>query len=300
MLTGRHAIEKKSNDHETRMAIIQNDFPQAADFNRAISANTQNILNTATHKNMMQRFQSCREFELELTSKRTMVIDNTNSISIGRGDCDIVVSHPKVSHRHADIRIETQSGYARYLFQDRSTNGTVIDGRKIHNAEIEIYPHAYPVILLAGIAELRWDAVEETFRKKKIFVNSVEKNMKFCSHCGAAINKDAVFCVKCGCAVSDPKGQEIKAREIEADSGGKKTAVFVLNLIGLNWISRFITGHIGTGILVLLLYLVSFTTLAFIIGWIGIIISCIIWVVDLVTVCTNKWRTGDGKYLTEW
>jgi TM2 domain-containing membrane protein YozV len=80
----------------------------------------------------------------------------------------------------------------------------------------------------------------------------------------------------------------------------KKTAVFVLNLIGLNCISRFITGHIGTGIIVLLLDIISLITLAFIIGGIGFSIAFVIWIVDLVTVCTNKWRTGDGKYLTEW
>jgi serine/threonine-protein kinase len=300
MLTGHHAIEKMSNDHETRMAIIQNDFPQAVDYNRNISANTQNILNKATYKNMMQRFQSCREFELELNNKRTVVIDDANGISIGRGDCDIIVSHPKVSQHHADIKIVTQAGYTKYLFQDRSTNGTVIDDKKIHNNEIEIPSRAHPVILLAGTAELKWDIVEETFREKGKFVSPVDENIKYCSHCGATINKDAVICVKCGCAVSGPKKREIKSHEIKTVSGEKKTAVFVLNLIGLNWISRFITGHIGTGILILLLDIFSFATLAFIIGWIGIITGLIIWIVDLVTVCTNKWKTGDGKYLTEW
>jgi pSer/pThr/pTyr-binding forkhead associated (FHA) protein len=297
------------------MAIIENDFPQAVDYDRSISANTQKILNRATHKNMMQRFQSCREFELELNNKRTMAMDINNSISIGRGDCDIIIPHPKVSQHHADIKIETHSGYTKYLFQDRSTNGTIIDGKIIHNSEIEIYPHTHPVILLAGTAELTWDALEETFREKKKSVNSAEpnmkilrdldENMKFCSHCGAAINRDAVICVKCGCAISapiveTPKAEELKPQEVKATSGGNKTAVFVLNLIGLNWISRFITGHIGTGILILLLDIISVATVAFLIGWIGIIIGGIIWIVDLVTVCTNKWRTGDGKYLTEW
>jgi serine/threonine-protein kinase len=307
MLTGHHAIEKKLNDHETRIAIIENDFPQAVNYNRNVSVNTQGILNKATYKNMMQRFQSCREFELELKGKRTMVednnTDNKNSIiSIGRGDCDIIVAHPKVSQHHADIKIETQSGYTKYFFQDRSTNGTVIDGKNIHNSKIEIHPHSHPAILLAGTAELKWNMVEETFRKKRNLVNSGDENIKFCLHCGAAINKDAAICVQCGCAVSDTKEQKIKTQEAKTNSGRKKTAVFVLNLIGLNWISRFITGHIGTGILVLFLYImISFVTLEkFINGWIGILIYCIIWIVDLITVCTNKWRTGDGKILTKW
>ncbi|GHU17013.1 hypothetical protein FACS1894163_07400 [Spirochaetia bacterium] len=174
MLTGHHAIEKRSNDHETRMAIIQNDFPQAVDYNPNISANTQKILNKATHKNMMQRFQSCREFELELNNRRTMVKDNNNSISVGRGNCDIVVPHPKVSQHHADIKVETQAGRTRYIFQDRSSNGTIIDGRKIHNGEIELNPQAHPVILLAGTAELKWNVVEETFQRKGNSISPAE------------------------------------------------------------------------------------------------------------------------------
>jgi serine/threonine-protein kinase len=173
MLTGHHAIEKRANDMETRMAIIENDFPQAIDYICNISANTQKILNKATNKNMMQRFQSCREFELELSNRRTMMVDDNNSISIGRGNCDIIVSNPKVSSHHADIRIEVQSGQTRYLFQDRSSNGTVVDGMRINNSEIEIYPHTHPVILLAGIAELQWNIVEEAFRKKGNFASPV-------------------------------------------------------------------------------------------------------------------------------
>jgi len=78
-----------------------------------------------------------------------------------------------------------------------------------------------------------------------------------------------------------------------------KTAVLIFNIFGLNWLSRFITGHIGTGILVLLLDIVSACTLSIGIGWIGIIIGCIIWIVDLVTVCTNKWECN-GQYLGDW
>ncbi|GHU12585.1 hypothetical protein FACS1894161_1140 [Spirochaetia bacterium] len=211
MLTGHHAIEKRANDLETKMAIIQNDFPQVIDYNHNISANTQKILHKATHKNMMQRFQSCREFELELSNRRTMVIDNNNNISIGRGNCDIIIPHPKVSQHHADIRIEVQSGHTRYVFQDRSTNGTVVDGNKIHNTEIEIYPQTNPVILLAGTAELQWDAVEEIFRKKGNLNNPVGTPLQrlepmiekaadeaFCSSCGATIWKEAEICPKCG------------------------------------------------------------------------------------------------------
>jgi hypothetical protein len=106
-----------------------------------------------------------------------MVIDNNNSISIGRGNCDIIVPHPKVSQHHADIRVEVQSGHTRYFFQDRSSNGTMIDGNTIHNSEVEIYPEARPVILLAGTAELKWETVEAIFKRKSNFV-SVPQNIQ--------------------------------------------------------------------------------------------------------------------------
>jgi serine/threonine-protein kinase len=317
MLTGHHAIEKRANDMETRMAIIQNDFPQAIDYNYNISANTQKILNRATHKNMMQRFQSCREFELELSNRRTMVVDNNDDISVGRGNCDIIISHPKVSQYHADIRLEVQSGHARYLFRDRSSNGTMIDGKKIHNSEIEIYPQAHPVILLAGTAELKWNTVEETFRRKGKIVNPAGTLLNqavlspesvpvanagqymndvrgktgdeaFCSSCGAIIKKEAEICPHCG----------IRQKRLNSESSGKWVAVLVLNIIGLNWISRFITGHVFTGIMVLLLDIITIATLPIDIGGIGLIIGLVIWIMDLVKIGTKKWQTSDGIYLS--
>jgi serine/threonine-protein kinase len=293
MLTGHHAIEKRSNDHETRIAIIQNDFPRAADYNPAISANTQNILNKATHKSMMQRFQSCREFELELNNKRTVIMDSNNSISVGRGDCDIIIPNPKVSSHHADIRIETQSGHTRYLFQDRSTNGTVIDGRKVHNGEIEIYPHAHPVILLAGTAELKWDTVEETFRKKKKFDVAVQPpspgqpispqfGMKapdeaFCSSCGAIIKKEAEICLKCGVKQKRAFGNTMEVNV------NWLTLLILSIFFGEFGIDRFYVGKIGTGILKLVT-----------LGGCGIW-----WLIDLIIIVCGKFTDSNGNVITK-
>jgi serine/threonine-protein kinase len=285
MLTGRHAIEKRTNDHETRMAIIQNDFPQVEDYNHNISANTQKILNKATHKNMMQRFQSCREFELELTSRRTIVTENNNSISIGRGNCDITIPHPKISQHHADIRIETQSGYTKYFFTDRSTNGTVIDGNKIHNSEIEIHPQSKALILLAGSVELAWDIVEETFRKTEKLDRPVESPIK-----AQNMHVAVEFCPKCDVRQ--------KSLNINNEASEKWTVVLILNIIGLNCISRFITGHIFTGIMILLLDIITISSWSFGIGWVLGVVGIIIWIIDLVKISTKKWQTSDGIYLS--
>ena len=73
--------------------------------------------------------------------------------------------------------------------------------------------------------------------------------------------------------------------------------VLVCIILGLNYVSRFITGHIVTGILVLLLDIVTLTTLDFGIGWIGLGIGLIIWIVDFVQICSKKWQMADGTWL---
>jgi TM2 domain-containing membrane protein YozV len=80
-------------------------------------------------------------------------------------------------------------------------------------------------------------------------------------------------------------------------SGGLWTAVLVCNILGLNWVSRFMTGHIGIGILVLLLNIVTVATLSVGIGWVLSVVCLIIYVIDLVKIGTKKWQTADGSYL---
>lgn len=173
MLVGNHAIQKQSNDYATRMAIIKSTFPRAKDFNPDLSDNIQHILNRATDKNMLCRFQSCREFELELSSRTTVVSSNcrNNVLSIGREDCDIVITHPKVSRHHLDIIKELASEGDFYRLNDRSANGTILNGEKFQNQEKTWLIHwSYkntPNILLAGEVELKWADVEAAFAKKR-------------------------------------------------------------------------------------------------------------------------------------
>jgi serine/threonine protein kinase len=68
MLTGHHAIAEKSNNFKTQMSIITDVFPKAQFYNPKISDNMQRILDKATAKNMLNRFQSCRDFEAKLAS----------------------------------------------------------------------------------------------------------------------------------------------------------------------------------------------------------------------------------------
>jgi len=76
-------------------------------------------------------------------------------ITVGRDSgCDIVVSDPVISRLHAEI---TLSG-ATYFYRDMSTNGTVINGRNVHNEEVSI-GHGTPV-MLAGKIPLVWQRVD--------------------------------------------------------------------------------------------------------------------------------------------
>jgi serine/threonine protein kinase len=67
MLTGQHAVKEESNEIKTRIAIINNPFPKALDFNAKLSDDIQQILDIATNKNMQLRFQSCSEFKTHLS-----------------------------------------------------------------------------------------------------------------------------------------------------------------------------------------------------------------------------------------
>ena len=176
MLVGEHAIQKQSSNYATRMTITEKTFPRAKDHNPLLSDHIQQILDKATDKNMLRRFQSCREFELELNGGGTVLDDyDENTVSVGKMNCDVIVAnHPKVSRHHADIEYVFDPETIRYKFRDRSTNGTVINGEQLHNGtrEISFFDWATdertPMIFLAGEVELKWEEVEAAFERKSL------------------------------------------------------------------------------------------------------------------------------------
>lgn len=83
-----------------------------------------------------------------------------NRISIGRDSrCDVCIDErwDTVSNQHATI--EKQEG--ALLFYDHSSNGTIINGQKIHNTHVGIYPG--DKILLAGVYKLDWGVISNYF-----------------------------------------------------------------------------------------------------------------------------------------
>ena len=71
--------------------------------------------------------------------------------------CNIIAAHPMVSGYHADLVVYHHPGGRYYLFIDHSTNGTMINGRLLHNASCLV---AYrDLILLASVYPFNWQAV---------------------------------------------------------------------------------------------------------------------------------------------
>lgn len=86
-------------------------------------------------------------------------------IKIGRGsDNDIVVPeyNTHVSNSHASIT-RNEDG-SSYIFEDNSSNGTLINGRKINRQSVAVSPG--DEIMLAGQYHLLWNDIENAFPNK--------------------------------------------------------------------------------------------------------------------------------------
>lgn len=83
-----------------------------------------------------------------------------DTITIGRSkDCDVRIDsqYDTVSNRHAEIR-RNGSGLQ---FVEHSSNGSLVNGKKVHNTTIDIYPGDQ--IKLAGTYELTWAVINKYF-----------------------------------------------------------------------------------------------------------------------------------------
>ena len=137
MLTGHHAFNTLSNEFETKDSIINDEFPKLSKYKKGISDVLQKVLDKATAKNMMQRYQSCYEFMSALSNGTN--VSNISSrnmpvkISVGREMCDIIVndSARKISRHHADIELKEFTGGKYYVFTDCSSNGTIVNRKSV-------------------------------------------------------------------------------------------------------------------------------------------------------------------------
>ncbi|MCM1369427.1 MAG: protein kinase [Candidatus Amulumruptor caecigallinarius] len=169
MITGKHAFSAMTS-FEMEKDIMTKPFPRMATHVRGIPSVVQDVLDHSVDKNMMRRFQSCREFADQLmrvlpggTQLNTHSDGGADKISIGRENCDICVgrNHNRVSRHHADITMIEENGEIVFVYTDSSSNGTTIDGVKLrHGDSIRIACGKRPNIYLADDPSCRLDMAE--------------------------------------------------------------------------------------------------------------------------------------------
>ena len=172
MLSGHHAYISKGNDVQMMMDIVNKPFPRLKDYVSDIPSEIQKIMDRASDKNMMRRYQSCREFGLDLkqyinpgTHIDAPTATSEISVSIGREGCDICTAtdNYRVSRHHADVTFKVFTGGRYYVYRDCSSNGTTIDGTPLKRGMTYNIPEGCnPVILLANDTSSRLDWSEVT------------------------------------------------------------------------------------------------------------------------------------------
>ena len=75
------------------------------------------------------------------------------TITIGRQDCDIIISDSNVSRQHATISLVD----GQYVYHDLSKNGTTIAGKTYYNEKVVVAPGT--PIFLANKVQLPWAQV---------------------------------------------------------------------------------------------------------------------------------------------
>ncbi|MGN0213318.1 MAG: DUF805 domain-containing protein [Muribaculaceae bacterium] len=178
MLTGHHAFNTLATDFEMRSAIANSPFPKLSkNSKKAFPAKMQDVLDRATDKNMMKRYQSCREFrkDLEALLQPTIVSNSKMEsifVTVGREGCDVLVEDVtnKVSRSHLDVTYKQFTGGRYYVITDHSSNGTMVNGRRLHRGESEHIPvdAVDPYVCLACDPNLilDWNEVKNKIAEK--------------------------------------------------------------------------------------------------------------------------------------
>ncbi|MDR1901549.1 MAG: TM2 domain-containing protein [Treponema sp.] len=125
--------------------------------------------------------------------------------------------------------------------------------------------------------------VQETKVEKK-------ENEKYCSSCGAIIKKEAVICPKCG----------VQQKNMDGDNDvSKKWLTTLLLCIFLGTIGghNFYVGKTKKGILMLVLLVAGIVFAAAIVGFAGIALVFVLWVVDLIKILSGTFTDGAGNVI---
>lgn len=170
MMTGRHAIVKRSNDYATRCAILNESIPSPRQSRPDISAVMENAIIRATDKDMRKRFPDAESFARALTGLSSAGgggAAQSGTVTVGRNPSnDIVIAHPNVSGSHLDITMEkTPGGQVDIVLTDHSTNGTSVGGKLLHKSSMRLplssggNTRNLPPVMLAGKEPMHWTEV---------------------------------------------------------------------------------------------------------------------------------------------
>lgn len=92
------------------------------------------------------------------------------TITIGRTNCDIIISDNSISRRHATISLVN----GQYVYNDMSKNGSTINGRVYQNEKVVIAPGT--PIYLANKVPLPWAQILILLPNSPIKVQGVQSN----------------------------------------------------------------------------------------------------------------------------
>lgn len=167
LLTGHHAFPETGNEIEMGINITSGEFPRLSKYVSSLPSGLQHVLDKSVDKNMLKRYQSCREFRLELMKVGRVGTDINRpygnreiSISIGRENCDLCVGFDnyKVSRHHADVAFAVLDKGPCYVFTDCSSNGSTVNGTSLHKGmSYTIGVNESPTVILAADPPTRLD-----------------------------------------------------------------------------------------------------------------------------------------------
>ncbi|WP_297635049.1 NINE protein [uncultured Clostridium sp.] len=123
---------------------------------------------------------------------------------------------------------------------------------------------------------------------------------KFCTSCGVKKENGDKFCQACGTARINPNQEVCLNCGIEfkkvGSTGKKKMPALLLALfLGGFGAHLFYVGRIGKAILYIVLTLSGFLTCG-----VTSIIALILEIIDIVFICTDKFKDSEDKVLSEW
>ncbi|MCL2442388.1 MAG: hypothetical protein FWD13_02860 [Treponema sp.] len=146
----------------------------------------------------------------------------------------------------------------------------------------------------------------------------------FCQNCGGSIKEGAKFCTGCGSAVNSQSApadyttnnavnyQPANNQNINPVPGTPvQFPGYPQGYVPKNWLTtlmlciflaahRVYTGHIGTGIAIIALWVIGYATAVYIVGIFFLIGYVVWWIIDLIAICNGKFKDSNGYPLHKY